>query len=59
MSSMALKRVSLPYTLSVPNYRPFYFLISNLTTHLIQKFVQNITSFVVACFINTSSPTMT
>ena len=27
----------------------------NLTTRLIQKFVQNITSFVVACFINTNS----
>jgi len=31
----------------------------SLTTHLIQKFVQNITSFVVAWFINKSSSRMT
>ena len=31
------------------------FSTSNLITHLIQKFVQNTTSFVVAIFINTSS----
>ena len=30
-----------------------------LTTRLIQKFVQNITSFVVACFINISISRMT
>ena len=39
----------------VSNYRSFDFFISNLTTHLIQKFVQNITSFVVGCFIDTRS----
>ena len=31
----------------------------NLTTRLIQKFVQNITSFVVGCFINTKFLRMT
>ena len=35
------------------------FLILSLTTHLIHIFIQNITSFVVVCFINTSSSRMT
>jgi hypothetical protein len=40
------------HTKSVPNYSSFDFFSSSLTTRLIQKFVQNISSFVVACFIN-------
>ena len=42
-------------------YSPFQivgrltFLTLSLTTRIILKFVQNITSFVVVCFINTSS----
>ena len=46
------------HTPSVPNYRSFDFFNPkwpSLTTRLIQKFMQNITSFVVDCFINTSS----
>jgi len=35
--------------------RRLTFLIPSLTTRLIQKFMQNITSFIVACFINESS----
>ena len=35
-------------TPSVSNYRLFDFVILNLTTYLIQNFVQNTTSFVVA-----------
>ena len=31
------------------------FFISNLTTRLIRKFIQNSTSFVAACFINKNS----
>ena len=42
-------------TPSVSNCRLFdFFFTPNLTTRLIQKFVQNIISFVVACFINIS-----
>jgi hypothetical protein len=40
--------------------RRLTFLIPSLTTRLIQKFfLQNITSFIVACFINKSSSRMT
>ena len=35
------------------------FLIPSLTTHIIKKFMQNITSFVVGCFINTRSSRIT
>ena len=50
---------SLESTPLVPNYRLFDFFNRSLTTLLIQKFVQDITSFVVACFISTSSLRMT
>jgi len=44
----------------VLNYRCcLTFLISNLITRLIKNIVQNITLFIVACFINTSSSKMT
>jgi hypothetical protein len=46
-------------TQSILNYKMFDFLTPSLTTRLIQKFVQNITSFVVAWFINKSSSRMT
>jgi hypothetical protein len=46
-------------TSSIPNYKSLTFLTPSLTTRLIQNFVQNITSFVVACFINKSSSGMT
>ena len=46
-------------TPSVPNYRSFDFCTLSLTTRLIQKFVQNITSSVVVCFINTNSSLVT
>jgi hypothetical protein len=39
--------------------RHLTFFTPSLTTRLIQKFVQNITSFVVAWFINKSSSRMT
>jgi len=39
--------------------RHLTFLTLSLTTRLIQKFVQNIISFVVACFINKSYSRMT
>ena len=45
-------------TLSVSNYRSFDFFISNLINRLIQKIIQNITFFVVDCFINTRSSRM-
>jgi hypothetical protein len=35
------------------------FMTPSLTTHLIQKYVRNITYFVVACFINKSSSRIT
>jgi hypothetical protein len=35
------------------------FFTQSLTTRLIQKFMLNITSFVVACFINKNSSRMT
>ena len=35
------------------------FLIPSLTPHIIKKFMQNITSFVVGCFINTRSSRIT
>jgi len=51
---------------SIPNYYPPFqiidrltFFISNLTTLLIQKFIQNIASFIVGRFINTKSSRMT
>ena len=51
---------------SVPKYNPLFqiigrltFLISNLTTRLIKKFMQNIIYFVVDCFINTRSSRVT
>ena len=37
-------------TSSVTNYKTFDFFYA--ITYLIQKFIQNITSFVMACFIN-------
>ena len=40
---------------SVLNYSLFDFFISDLTTCLIQNFVQNITFSIVICFINTNS----
>jgi hypothetical protein len=39
--------------------RRLTFLTLSLTTRLIQKFMQNITSFVMAWFINKSSSRMT
>jgi hypothetical protein len=39
--------------------RRLTFLTSNLTTRLIHFFLQNITSFIVACFINKSSSRIT
>ena len=53
------------FTIGNPILPPFQiigrltFLTSNLTTRLIQKFMQNITSFVVDRFINTSSSRVT
>jgi hypothetical protein len=38
----------LPPTPSVPNYNSFDFLTPSLTIRLIQKFMQNITSFAVS-----------
>ena len=45
-------------TPSALNYRSFGFFDTKITC-LIQKIVQNITSFVIACFINISSSKMT
>jgi hypothetical protein len=38
----------LPPTPSIPNYNRLTFLTPSLTTRLIQKFMQNITSFAVS-----------
>ena len=46
-------------TKSIPNYSSFDFFTLSLTTHLIQKFMLNITSFVVVFFINKSSSKIT
>jgi len=46
-------------TQSIPNYKTFDFLTPTLTTHFIQKIVQNITSFIVAWYINQSSSRIT
>jgi hypothetical protein len=46
-------------TSSIPNYKTLTFLTPSLITRLIQKFMQNIISFIVACFINKSSSGMT
>ena len=46
-------------TSSILNYGSLNFFTLNLTARLIQKFMQNITYFVVTCFINTSSSRIT
>jgi len=46
-------------TPSVPNYNLFNFFTTSLTTHFIQKIIQIITSFVMACFSNKNSSRMT
>ena len=42
-------------TPSVPNYNSFDFFIASLIPHLLQKCIQNITSFIMTYFINKSS----
>jgi hypothetical protein len=45
-------------TPSIPNYKTFDF-FDTKTPRLIQKFIQNINSFIVAWYINKSSSRMT
>jgi hypothetical protein len=54
-------KISMSYQVLPPSQiiRRLTFLTSSLTTRLIQKFVQNINSFIVAWYINKSSSRMT